>query len=77
LNGIGDDKGGHLLFERDDVIDRDNELETRSESKEDECGWFTHIGDPTKDISMEANVVLRDVYAALNENLTLQGTAVV
>lgn len=38
---------------------------------------FTHVGDPTKDIGMETNVVLRDVYAALNEDLALQGAAIV
>ena len=38
---------------------------------------FTHIGDPTKDIGIKADVVLRNVYAALNEDLSLQGTAIV
>ena len=32
---------------------------------------FTHVSDPTKDLSMEANMVLRNIYAALNEDLPL------
>lgn len=38
---------------------------------------FTHTGDPTKDIGIKADVVLRNVYAALNEDLSLQGAAIV
>ena len=37
----------------------------------------TYVGDPTEDIGMETDVVLRDVYATLNENLALQSTAIV
>ncbi len=32
---------------------------------------FTHVGDPTEDIGIEANVVFRNVYTALNEDLPL------
>jgi hypothetical protein len=42
-----------------------------------EHGCFTHAGDPTKDIGIKANMVLRNVYAPLNEDLTLQGTTIV
>ena len=37
----------------------------------------TYIGNPPKDVRMEAHVVLRDVQAALDEDFALQGTAVV
>lgn len=41
LNGIRDDKGGHFLFERDDVIDRNAELTERmSERGRFECEVF-------------------------------------
>jgi hypothetical protein len=31
----------------------------------------THIGNPAENIGIKANVVLRNIYAALNEDLTL------
>ena len=37
----------------------------------------TYVSDPTENIGMEADMVLRDVYATLNEDLTLQSTAIV
>lgn len=37
----------------------------------------THIGDPSKDVGVEADVVLRDVETALQEDLSLKRTAVV
>ena len=39
--------------------------------------YATYAGDPTEYIGMEADMVLRDVYATLNENLTLQNTTIV
>lgn len=34
-----------------------------------EC--FTHISDPAENIGIEAYMVLRNIYTALNEDLTL------
>ena len=37
----------------------------------------TYVGSPAENIGIEADVVLRDVYATLNKNLTLQSATVV
>ena len=37
----------------------------------------TYIGNPPKDVRMEAHVVLRDVQAALDEDFALEGASVV
>jgi hypothetical protein len=36
-----------------------------------------HIRNPTKNIGMETYVIFRNVYATLDEDLTLQGAAIV
>jgi hypothetical protein len=36
-----------------------------------ECECLTYISDPAENIGMKANMVLRNIYAALNEDLTL------
>ena len=36
-----------------------------------EHGCFTYVGDPAENIGMKANMVLRNIYATLNEDLTL------
>ena len=30
-----------------------------------------YVGDPAKNVGMKANMVLQNIYVALNENLTL------
>jgi hypothetical protein len=38
---------------------------------------WTYVGDPAKDVRVEAHVVLGYIKPALNENFTLQGTPIV
>lgn len=37
----------------------------------------TYVGDPSKDVSIEADMVLADIQSPLDENFLLQSTSVI
>ena len=38
---------------------------------------LTHISNPAEDVGVEANVVLRDVEASLNQDFALKGATII
>jgi hypothetical protein len=55
---VGDHKRRHLLLDRNNVGKSDNDLHRRDQSLTNKV-WTqgTHVGDPSKDIGMERQVV--------------------
>lgn len=53
------------------------ELASRTRSKHSCLTVAAYVGDPAKDVCVEADVILTDVESALDENLLLQGTTVI
>lgn len=83
-DSVRDHESRHLLVDSKDLGEGDDHLrrmdgqsQLSGRRKRNETNQRTHVGNPTEDTSMEANVVLRNVESSLNEDISLESTSVV